>query len=148
MTPKELSRAIDYIKNGEHTCIVMQDGEITHKTSGIGVKPIKELYENQPEVLKNAQVADKVIGKAAAMLLHLAGVTFIYGNIMSARAVDYLEKHNIAYQHGTLVDAIINRAGDDTCPLEKAVLNIEDKDEAYEAIKATIAVLMAKAANQ
>ncbi|MCL2353788.1 MAG: DUF1893 domain-containing protein [Defluviitaleaceae bacterium] len=148
MTPKELPQAIDYIKSGEHTCIVMQDGVITHKTSGIGVKPIKELYENQPEALKNAQVADKVIGKAAAMLLHLAGAAFIYGNIMSARAVDYLEKHNIPHQYGMLVDAIINRAGDDTCPLEKAVLNIEDKDEAYEAIKATIAALMAKAASQ
>ena len=138
----ELNKAIEYIKNGEATCIVMKDGEIIDKTSGIGVKPILGFLESGS--LKGMQVADKVIGKAAAMLLTLGGVTYVHGEIMSKSGQDYLQKNGIANGHGLLVENIINRDGTDLCPLEKSVVEIDDLQEGYQAIKDTIAILMAK----
>ena len=138
----ELNKAIGYIKNGEATCVLMKDGIIIDKTSGIGVKPILGFLESNN--LKQMQVADKVIGKAAAMLLTLGGVTYVHGEIMSKSGQDYLQKNGIANSYGLLVENIINRDGTDLCPLEKSVVDIDDLQEGYQAIKDTIAVLMAK----
>jgi len=139
---KDLNKAIDYIKSGEATCVLMKDGEIIDKTSGIGVKPILGFLESNR--LKDMQIADKVIGKAAAMLLTLGGVTYVHGEIMSKSGRDYLQQKGIALSHGLLVENIINRDGTDLCPLEKSVVDIDDLQKGYQAIKDTIAVLMAK----
>ena len=138
----ELTKAIEYIKTKEATCVLMKDGIIIDKTSGIGVKPILGFLES--DSLNGMQVADKVIGKAAAMLLTLGGVTYVHGEIMSKSGRDYLQKKGIANSHGLLVENIINRDGTDLCPLEKSVVKIDDLQEGYQAIKDTIAILMAK----
>jgi len=44
-----------------------------------GITPLISFYENEPEVLKNAFVIDKVVGKAAAVIITLAGVEKVYG---------------------------------------------------------------------
>lgn len=130
------------IQAGEASCVVMSDGKIVKTAVGNGVKPILGLLENEPEVLKGAVVADKVIGKAAAMLLTKAGAAYVYGEIMSEAGQAFLQSRGIGCSYGTLVEAIINRTGDDICPLEKTVQNIEEPEEAYPALKATIAILM------
>ena len=139
---KELNKAIEYIKSGQASCVLMKDGKIIDKTSGIGVKPILGFLES--DSLKGVQVADKVIGKAAAMLLTLGGVTYVHGEIMSKSGQAYLQKNGIDNSHGLLVENIINRDGTDLCPLEKSVVEIDDLQEGYQAIKDTIAILMAK----
>lgn len=138
----ELNKAIEYIKSEQASCVLMKDGIIIDKTSGIGVKPILGFLEN--DMLKGMQVADKVIGKAAAMLLALGGVTYVHGEIMSKSGQDYLQKNKIAHSHGLLVENIINRDGTDLCPLEKSVVAIDDLQEGYRAIKDMIAILMSK----
>lgn len=130
------------IQAGEASCVVLRDGEIVKTAVGNGVKPILGLLENEPEALKDAVVADKVIGKAAAMLLTLAGAQYVHGEIMSESGRRFLESRGIGRSYGTSVEAIINRTGDDLCPLEKTVLDIEEPEEALPALKATIAILM------
>ncbi|MCL2839532.1 MAG: DUF1893 domain-containing protein [Defluviitaleaceae bacterium] len=140
--PKSLEEAKAYIKSGEYTCVVMHNGEVTYKTSGIGIKPIMHLFENERETLKDAQVADKVIGKAAAMMLTLAGVKYVYGEIMSVSGRDFLSSRGIPTGYGQCVDAISNRKKDGICPLEQSVLAVDSPEEAYPILKATIAQLM------
>ena len=136
--------AKDRIKNGICTCVVIKDCEIIKEANGIGVKPILQLLENEPETLKNAHVCDKIIGKAASMLLILGGVEYVHGEIMSVSGHDFLLKHNIPHSYGNLVNNISNRKNDDICPLEKAVININNVHDGYMAIKDAIAILMEK----
>jgi hypothetical protein len=46
-----------------------------------------------------------------------------------------LEKYNIKYSADKIVDYILNVKGDDKCPMEKTVADIEDPQKAYETLK-------------
>lgn len=137
-----LAEAKSLIQSGKSTCIVMRGGVITNETSGRGVKPILYFWENEPEILAGAAVADKIIGKAAAMLLILAGVRYVYGELMSVAGRDYLQNNGVSFEYGRCIEVISNREGNGICPLEKSVMDIDNPHDAYRALKTTISQLM------
>ena len=59
---------------------------------------------------------------------------------MSKAGEKILKENNIEYEYGQLVENIINRSGDDICPMEKTVKDIDDYNEAYIALKNKIAL--------
>ena len=85
--------------------------------------------------LKGWSAADVIVGKAAAMLFTKAGVKSVYGKVMSKKALDYLTSHSIECSFEKLCERIINREGNDICPMEKAVARTEDFEEGYLALK-------------
>ena len=78
------------------------------------------------------------------MLLILSGVKEVYGLVMSKSAVTLLEERGIPYGYDRLEDVILNIAGDDMCPMEKTVLNIDTPEEAFEALDAKLKSLAQK----
>lgn len=100
-----------------------------------GVAPITELIDSDPEFLEGAFVADRVIGKAAAMLLERYGVAEIFAEVTSEHAIAYLDDKNINFSYNKRVQYIINRDGTDMCPMEKAVLGTENSVEAEALIR-------------
>ena len=88
--------------------------------------------------LKGFSVADKIVGKAAAMLFVLAGIKNAYGEVMSIGGLEFLEQNGIGASYNVLTEKIINRSGTDICPMEKAVENISVPTEAFLSIKETI----------
>ena len=134
-TPAELDLAKELIRSGQASFVIMHAGLIAGEAKGMGVKPILLFLENEPHSLKGAEVADRAIGKAAAMLLVLGGVQYVYGEIMSLSGRDYLEEAGITFSYGSLVEWINNRDGSDICPLERSVIKTDDPQEGYAAIK-------------
>ena len=88
--------------------------------------------------VRGYSAADKAVGKAAAMLFVLLGVSEIYAAIMSRSAKKILDEYGIKYSCGEEVEYIINRKKDGMCPMEKAVMDIDDPAEAPKKIKETI----------
>ncbi len=84
-----------------------------------GVADLFYLLNNEPDVLLNAQLADKVVGKGAAALMVLGRVGEVYAHTISKPALQLLEKDGISVTYSQCVDHIINRAGTDWCPVEK-----------------------------
>ena len=124
------------LTEGGYTCVFCKDGTV-HTSTERGVKPLVAFYRaNTP--LKGFAAADKVVGKGAAFLYVLLGVTALHANVISHAAHDLLVRHGIALTYDTLVPVIVNRAGNGTCPFEKAVLAVEDADEAYRVICAKL----------
>ena len=82
------------------------------------IKDIKEILIENKFALKNAVIADKVIGKVAASILTLAGVKEIYADVMSKYAISVLEVNNIKYEYKNLVDYIQNNDKTGMCPME------------------------------
>ena len=80
-------------------------------------------------------VADIVVGKAAALLFVKCGITNVFAKTLSQKAKKVLETYGVYYEYETLTDSIINRAGTDICPMEKAVVNTDDPEEAYKILK-------------
>lgn len=126
-------------ENAEYTLVLCNDDDIIIKTDS-GVKPMLNLISDEIP-LKGFCAADKIIGKAAAMLFAYANVSEVYGEVLSKAAIHVLEKYGIKYSYGTLTDRIINRQKTGLCPIEEAVLQIDDKEKALEAIKNKIILL-------
>ena len=83
----------------------------------------------------NYSAADKIVGKAAAMLYKLLNVNDIYGEVMSIRAINFLEQNNINFKYKIKTNEIINRKGTGICPMEQTVLNIENPTEAKKLLE-------------
>ena len=100
-----------------------------------GVTDLFSLVTDEPEFLQGASVADKVIGRGAAMLLVKGGARSVYAEVISSGAREVLKRAGIEVSFGTQVPNIINRAGTDICPVEKLTAGTESPDEAYLMIK-------------
>ncbi|MCI8590421.1 MAG: DUF1893 domain-containing protein [Clostridiales bacterium] len=132
-----LASAKTLLKEGRATCFVIQHNQIVRTACARGIGPIIQLYEEG--WLKDAFVADKIIGKAAAMIMVLGGVKHCYGEVMSEAGKGYLEKHGVKAEYGELIAHIQNRANDGMCPMEQAVEKITDPDEGLDALKRVLA---------
>lgn len=112
------------LARGSYSCVIAdRDRVMTSRTRGIA--PLLERAERS-ERLEGAFVADRIIGKAAAMLLVVMRVASVYGQIMSREAEALLSANGIEVEYGALTDHIINRSGDGLCPMEQAVRDLTD----------------------
>lgn len=112
------------LARGGYFCVIAdRDRVMTSRARGIA--PLLERAERS-ERLEGAFVADRIIGKAAAMLLVVMRVASVYGQIMSREAEALLSANGIEVEYGALTDHIINRSGDGLCPMEQAVRDLTD----------------------
>ena len=79
-------------------------------------------------------IADKVVGKAAALLMAYGKVKEVYTPTISTPALKVFKNHNIEIHYDKEVGRIINRKGDGLCPMETLCLNIENPEDAFVAI--------------
>ena len=142
MPVQRLDQAIELLIKKKVSCVVLREKE-TFTTGGVGVKPLMNFLRQDPHFFEGALVADKVIGKAAAMLLLASGVSEVYGTVMSESADRLLTERGVRHRWGELVPFIHNREGTGMCPLEEAVLNLTRPEEAFDVLDARIRELMA-----
>lgn len=121
----------------ENTLAVCRDGKLSVSTQR-GIKPLLELIGSD-EDMKGASAADRIVGKAAAMLYVLLGVRAVYAEVLSETARDIFEENQIEYRYETLTDHIINRMGTGLCPMEEAVKETNEPHAALKAIRNKIA---------
>lgn len=129
----DLQNARRILAEGQFTCVLCRDGD-TVTDGRRGVKPLLELLESGKD-FSGYSAADKVVGKAAAFLYCLLGVKALHAGVISAPALQVLEKAGITARYDTLVPAIRNRTNTGFCPMETAVWDIDDPARAPEAIR-------------
>ncbi|WP_270469903.1 DUF1893 domain-containing protein [Catenibacterium mitsuokai] len=100
-----------------------------------GVAPILNPMKKDIYYFKDAIIVDKVIGKAAAMLLTLSKVRYVYAYVISESAIEIFNQYHISYDYTKRVPYIINRSKDGMCPMEQAVNNITNLNMAFEILK-------------
>ena len=116
------------LKLENHSLLVYKDGNITFQDEH-GIQPL--LIQIKKKGLKNAIVIDKIVGKAAALLMAYGKVKQVHTNIIAKDAIKVFEKYNIEYSYVELVDYIQNNKKDGLCPMEQKVLNINSPKKAY-----------------
>lgn len=114
------------------TYVLFKDHEV-HTGSGRGVKPLLSLIDSGKSY-EGFSVVDKVVGKAAAFLYVILRVTTIHAEVVSRSALQVLRDNEIAVTYDNLVEYIENRTKDGRCPMESAVIDINDSSEALAAI--------------
>ncbi len=129
----DISRAKKFFETGKYTCVLCKDEQL-YLSEKKGIAPVLDLIESGTS-LEGFSAADKIIGRAAALLFILGGAVSVYGEVMSKGAAELFEKHGIRYSYETLTERIINRTGTGICPMEEATKGIDDPAEALEAIR-------------
>lgn len=127
------------LSGGNYTC-VLSNGEDTVTSREKGVRPLIEFIDSGKD-FAGYSAADKIVGKAAALLYAYMKVGELYAEVASRAAVDACGKFGITLSYGTLTESIINRRGDGICPMEETVANISEPSDAYKAIKTKLANL-------
>jgi len=131
--------AIQKLKSGECSVAAVCTNGKLYTESGSSVRPLFRIWSEHHDDLAGACVADKVIGKAAAVLLAEAKVAEVFGFLMSESGLAALKSHGVKASCGQLVPRIDNRSETDMCPSEKAVEDCGDLNGCVVKLKAFIA---------
>ena len=98
----------------------------------------KEDYEKLSTVLEKVGMSGyenlSLIHISAALLMVKGGVKEVYADIISSHALDVFEKYKVKTYYGNLVEYIINRDKTGMCPMEKAVLEVDEPNTAYDCL--------------
>ncbi len=125
---------IKRLKQESCSCIIVKDG-IASCYYQHGVRDLYDLLNNGSNTLNGAFVADKVVGKGAAALMILGGVSDLHAEIISTEALKLIRNSEIICTFATEVTHIINRTGTDICPVERQCLTCATAAECLPKIK-------------
>ena len=121
----------DILLKENHTIVIYKSDASVVVADDRGVAPLMKLLKENKEQLRDSMIADKVIGKAAALLMVYAGVKEVFTPTISVPAIEVFEKHDIKITYDKVVERIINRKGDGLCPMETLCLSVENPEEAF-----------------
>ena len=125
---------IDMLHEGGYSCVIRNGNEVRTFTMR-GVADLYFLLKNDKNFLKGAFIADKVVGKGAASLMVLGGISGLYTDIISSQALPLLRQAGIQVNFGKEVPHIINRAKDGWCPIETLCKNAATAQECFPLIE-------------
>ena len=130
----DLEKVKKRLQSSKYTFVLLQNGEVIKVSDKKGILPFLEMIRDHSDLMEGAALADRVIGKAAALLAAGYKVKAIYSDVMSQQAREVLEQYSIFYQFDRCVDYIKNRHKSSQCPMEKLTEKINDPKIAYHRI--------------
>ena len=120
----------------ELTLTIVKNGEVLFETHSHRISGFLGAIEKLGAILEGAAVADRVAGKAIALLCVCAKISNVYAEVLSEKAKAVFEENGIRHEWKELVDNILNLNKSQVCPFEKAAAEISDPKDAYKAFKA------------
>ncbi len=126
--------AKEYLEKENLSLAVVKNGKLIFKSHEKGIKPIYTLAVKVEDV-KGSSLADRVIGKGAAMICKYIGVKEVYGSLISEAAAEVLNMADIKFSYGEICPYIRNRDNTGICPIEKLSLETEDVHELLDKIE-------------
>lgn len=114
-----------------HSLEVYAGDELVFFSDGTWIYPLFELerflaeHPGRPEALL---AVDKIVGKAAAMMLVYLGIGRIRAGMTSSLAEDFLRRRRVPFEYDELVDRIL-------CRTEELLADVDDLDHAYRLLK-------------
>ena len=123
-----MDELIRLLHEGGYSCVIRKE-EIRTFTQR-GVADLYDLLTQEPDFLKGALIADKVVGKGAAALMISGGIKELYTDIISSKAMDLFRTSDVKVGFGQEVPFIWNRDRTGWCPVETMC----SEEESAEAI--------------
>jgi hypothetical protein len=85
--------------------------------------------------LEGVSVVDKVVGKAAALLIAHICASEVYAGLISEKGQALLRRRGITTEADTVVPEICDMTGQALCPFERLVDGTDDPSEGYRLIR-------------
>jgi len=108
--------------NSSDTFRVYHEGRLIFRSKKEQLRPLLEYIDEFSPRVKGVLIFDRIVGNAAALLLKKAFCLEIYSPLGSEFAARTLSEQGIEYHFSRTVPYIINKTGDDICPMEKLSL--------------------------
>ena len=121
----------DILLKENHTIVIYKSDASVVVSDDRGVAPLMKLLNEDKEQLRDSMIADKVIGKSAALLMVYGKVKEVFTPTISVPAIEVFKNHNVKITYDKIVERIINRKGDGLCPMETLCLNTDNPEEAF-----------------
>ncbi len=133
MTDLELAKQV-WTKD-RLTFVLVKDGTVLKTGTRDGIGELIETLDALKDRARDASLADKIVGKAVAMVARQAGLRAIYSPLASQAALDALAPTHIPLQYDRLVPLILNKRNDGPCPMERLTLPISEPQQAVDALR-------------
>jgi hypothetical protein len=135
MTLQDLETAKRRLKEENLTLSIVKDGKVLFETVSHGVSGFLEAVEKCGSSLEKASVADRIVGKAIALLCVYAKVKAVYAITLSKKAKTVLEGNSVHHEWENLVENILSSNKEGACPFEKLADEISNTKTAYEKLR-------------
>jgi hypothetical protein len=132
----DLEIAKTQLHRKELTLAIVKNGEVLFETHSHRISGFLDAIEKLGNILEGAAVADRVAGKAIALLCVYTKISDVYAGVLSEKAKAVFEENGIRHEWKELVYNILNLNKSRVCPFEKAAAEISDPKDAYKAFKA------------
>jgi hypothetical protein len=115
--------------------VVVKDGKVLAEKHGKGIRPILDAIVELDDNMRGTVVGDRILGKASALLCVHSKVDGVYSPQATKTAIAVLIRASIPGQTEEIIPFVKNREGDDVCPFEKMLIDIDSPEEAYKILK-------------
>ncbi|MGB8779098.1 MAG: DUF1893 domain-containing protein [Candidatus Bathyarchaeia archaeon] len=132
---KDLETAKRGLSERHLTLSVVKEGHVIFEAKTHGVSGFMEAVEEFKDRLDGASVADRVVGKAIALLCVYVNARAVYAATISKAAKVLLEGNSVYLEWDSLVENILGADKSKTCPFEQLVDRITDPVDAYRKLK-------------
>jgi len=137
MTDSEPSSALSFFMQelSDRNLLILKDGQPLLESRKEGMRPLLAALRCLGRTgLRRTVVMDKIVGKAAALLMAYFQPKEVYCGTLSQRAEVIFKRYGLAYKATRVVPEILCRTEDDLCPFEKAVLDVETPVDCYNTL--------------
>ncbi len=110
---------LDYFIKKGWSFALIRGGKILYRSKSQGLRSLIFCVKNYRRQMRGAVVYDKVVGRAAALLLVYGGVKKVLMPIISRGALLILQRGGAETEYKKIVRHILNQRGSDLCPMEK-----------------------------
>jgi hypothetical protein len=115
--------------------IIIKNGRILFESRGEGIRPLMEALRRFGRTgLRRTVVVDKIVGKAAALIIAYFKPSELHCKTLSIRAKTIIQRHNIVFIAEEVTPEILSKSGDNICPFEKEVIEVENPLEGYRVL--------------
>ncbi len=114
----------------DYTCIAYTKEGLVYTSKQKGIGPLVELCEMNTG-RDELYVADKVIGKAGALLCAKCCVKVLFAKVASEEALKMLSEYGVDTKCDEKVAYIKDRTGKQKCPMEGLAANTDSPDEMF-----------------
>lgn len=133
-TKKDLKIAKNRLINSNLTLCIVKGGKTLFESRSHGVASFLTAVQELKGNLEKSCVADKIVGKAVALLCVHFKIGAVYADTVSRPAKAMFEKCSLHFEYGHLVENVLNAERTSLCPFERLVKNVLDPGDAYEKL--------------
>jgi len=116
--------------------VVAKRGKALFETETHGINGLLDAIKELENDMRDSSVADRIVGRAAALLFVYSGVIAVFAVTASEGGVEVLKENKILHEFERLVPRILDSKKLDICPFEKLVSGLSEPKKAYDELKA------------